>query len=177
MNIRQIIEEELYKKIDDDFRIISESLNNPIPVTLHKTSFGYSGEFVIEGNKYLITVEETVKNGSCFIFKFTMNDSFEMVGDVRKAFSVIPTIKKVVNDFIIEHKPTLFIFNKSDSSRGRERIYNEFSNEISKKYGYKRSIKTIGDNVLYMLTNNLNGDDYTESLSYIIKKYGEFDNS
>lgn len=159
--------------IKDEINVINEALNNPIPVTLIKTDYGYKGEFTIEGNNYLITIESMVEGGSCFIFKFSMNYSFDLVGDIRKAFSVIPTIKKVVDDFIKEHKPTLFIFTKSDNSRGRERVYNEFSNEVSKKYDYKRTVKQVGDNVLYMLAKNLTEDDYRQTMIYLITRYGE----
>lgn len=170
--INKILNEDFNKVIDEDFNVIIEAFKTPIPVELKKTNYGYEGFFNIESNVYTITIEKTC-DGECYLFKFNMNDSFDMVGDVRKAFSVIPTIKKVVEDFISEHRPNFFIFLKTDTSKSRERFYNEFSNELSKKWGYKLSIKQIPNSiVIYMLANNLNHDDYTNTLIYLSSRYG-----
>lgn len=170
--IKEILKEDFNQRIDTDFVIIKEALNAPIPVDLIKTNFGYEGNFKIENNKYIITIEKTC-DGECYLFKFTMNNSYNMVGDVRKAFSVIPTIKNVVEEFISKNNPNLFIFLKTDTVESRERIYNEFSDEISKKYDYKRSVKTIDNVVVYFLAHDLNEKDYLDTLYFITSKYGD----
>lgn len=172
--MKHLIKKMLKEDIESHLDGIVEALNNPINVTLNKTDYGYEGNFDIDKNHYLITIEDMTENDCCFIFKFSMNNSFDLVNDVRKAFSVIPTIRNVVETFIETHKPKLFIFNKSDSSKGRERVYNEFSDELSKKYGYNRSVRSIDNNVLYMLSNNLDKDNYLTSLEYLLKNYGDF---
>ncbi len=169
--IKKILKEDFNHRIDNDFIVIEEALNTPIPVDLIKTNFGYEGTFKIENNNYVITIEKTC-DGECYLFKFTMNNIYDMVGDVRKAFSVIPTIKKVVGEFISKNNPNLFIFLKTDTSESRERIYNEFSDEMSKKYDYKRSVKTIDNVVVYFLTHDLTEKDYLDTIYFITSKYG-----
>jgi hypothetical protein len=175
MNIKQIIEEEISisEKLDKLGDLVLEGLSEPIPVSIGKTDFGYGGEFTIENNVYTITIEETTDGDSCFLFKFTMNNSYDMVGDVRKALQVIPTIRTVVEDFIMEHKPTIFMFVKTDTSKSRERVYNEFSIEMSDKYGYSRSVKSNTDTVFYILGKDFTGDQYSDTVKFIINKYGE----
>jgi tryptophanyl-tRNA synthetase len=85
---------------------------------------------------------------------------------------VIPTIKKVVDEFISKNNPNLFIFLKTDTSESRERIYNEFSDEMSKKYDYKRSVKTIDNVVVYFLAHDLTEKDYLDTIYFITLKYG-----
>ena len=115
--------------------LVAEGLNQPLDVNLIKTDDGYTGKFEIEENVYMINIIETSEN--CFVFKFDRDGSYTMVNDVKKSFQVIPTIKKVAEDFILKYNPNMFSFFMTDGSKGRNKMYTTFMNEISKKYGYK----------------------------------------
>lgn len=170
--INKIIREEisLNDLINKTTDLIAEGLNNPIPVNLNKVGSNYEGEFNIDSNSYKIIIEETSPN--CYIFKFTKDDSYELVDDVKKAFQVIPTIRKVAENFIMENKPNMFSFFITDGSRGRDKMYPSFTNDISKKYNYEKNIKKYDDKIKsYILFNNKTTDEDFSSLIRNIDRY------
>lgn len=142
-SIKQIIREEFNNFIDNTSKLIIEGLSEPIPVNLNKKNNGYIGGFNIEDNHYEITIEESSPN--CYVFKFTRDDSYELSNNIKKAFQVIPTIKKVAEDFIKQNKPNMFSFFLTDGSSGRDKMYSKFTKEISEKYNYSKNIKNYGD--------------------------------
>lgn len=167
MEIRQIIVEELHNKLDYYTTLISEGLKDPIPTTINKTINGYGGEFWIGKNLYTITIDETSEQ--CYVFKFTRDDSHELTNDIKKAFQVIPTIEKVVEDFMQQHKPNMFSFFMTDGSSGRDKKYTSFINYVGDKYGYMKYIKKYDDKTKsYILFNEMVKDeDFQELIKYI----------
>lgn len=155
--------------IEETLNMVSEGLKSPIPVELRKVKTGYIGDFTIDNNHYRITINETSED--CYVFKFTRDDSYELTSDIKKAFQVIPTINKVAEDFIIEHKPNLFSFFMVDGSNGRDKRYGLFVNEMSNKYGYQVNIKTYGEkSKSYILFNeNVSDNDFKSLIDYIQK--------
>ena len=57
-----------------------------------------------------------------------------MTNDLKKAFSVIPTIKNAVFQVMDELDPEIFMFFAMDSSASRKKIYNSFCEELKENY-------------------------------------------
>jgi hypothetical protein len=140
---------DIKKLIDETLKEINEGLNEPLNVPLKRTDNGYVGSFEVEGNKYLITFIETTDD--CFICDFTKDGDHNLVNDLKKAFTVIPTIEKSVTDFIDRHRPKLFVFTKIDGSVGRDKFYTNFIRDITQKFGYLGHVKHKNKIKVYIL--------------------------
>lgn len=151
---------------------IFEGLNNPLPIILKKEEWGYGTEFDIGNRSYQVTIERTSEDDCCYLFKFSSDGSFELTNDIKNAFSVIPTIENIAKDFINNNKPNLFIFIKTDDSKGRDRMYREFTERTSLVYGYQYIIKQNNNLKLYILKNdNVTEDQLINSIEYILNNY------
>jgi hypothetical protein len=154
------------KLIEETLNKIIEGLNEPIEVPLTKTDSGYEGTFKIEDKVYDTYFNETSEN--CYVFNFTRDGEHTLKHDIKKTFTVIPTITKLVTDFMQEHTPNLFVFTKTDGSRGRDKYYSHFSEKISKKYGYNYLKKTVDDISVFILhKEKTTKEDYNNMIIYL----------
>jgi hypothetical protein len=123
-------------KFDDYYSIknimgrVVEGLNSPLEVIWDKTPNEWHGTFEIDDTKYII---EIINFSDCghWLFKFRAEDTgFDLTNDIKKAFSVLPTIEKACIDFLTEISPEVFVFCASDKSSGRKKLYTVFSHKI-----------------------------------------------
>lgn len=110
---------------------IMEGLSEPVDVNWEKNDNLWKGIFSINECDYEIIIKNFSKTQKHFLFKFTMNNSFDMANDLRKALSVIPTIENAATYFIEEVKPEAFIFTALDKSIGRKKMYSRYCEKIS----------------------------------------------
>lgn len=164
-SIRKIIREE----ISSIFNEINEGLNNPININLIKDGNDYVGNFIIDDVIYDINIINVGDNS--FLYKFTANGSYKLTNDIKKTFSVIPTIQNNVRNFLSEHDPRIFIFFKTDESKSRHRIYVEFINTISDEFNYNSLTKEYSDFTLYCLYNDeVDKDELKNVIMNVIKQ-------
>lgn len=158
MNIKKLINETLKE--------INEGLNEPLDIPLKKVYNGYVGSFEVGENKYLITFVET--SDGCFMCDFTKDGDHNLVNDLKKAFTVIPTIEKSVTNFIKEHNPKLFVFTKIDGSIGRDKFYTKFITDITQNFGYMGHTKSTDKIKAYILYDDrMSKNDYEVMVEYL----------
>jgi len=166
--MRDLIRKILKEEIDIYLKQISEGLNSPIDVALKKDGDDYEGEFNIDDTIYRITIINVGDNS--FLYKFTANNSYNLTNDIKKSFSVIPTIQNNVKYFIRSHNPRIFIFVKTDKSKSRERFYSEFTENTAIEFGYNYSIKNFDNMTFYVMFNDdVRDDEITSIIMSIIK--------
>mgnify|MGYP006318118129 CR=1 FL=1 len=155
---------------DNLFSNIQEGLNNPIPVNWEKSDDLWIGNFDIDTTNYEITIENISKKQSIFLFKFTANNSYELLSDVKKSFSTIPTIKKAAIDFISEKNPDAFLFFASDNSNSRKRFYTDFCTQYEQNSNYNYRQFPLDIYVFYTLYKTLDDKDFNMSINNLIIK-------
>ena len=163
--IRKILREE----IDFYLKQISEGLNEPINVELIKDGDDYKGIFNVDEVIYDINIINVGDNA--FLYKFTANNSYNLTNDIKKAFSIIPTIQNNVKNFIINYSPRIFIFVKTDKSKSRDRFYSEFLENTSNEFGYNYDIKNFENITFYCIYNDeVKNDEITSIIMSVIKQ-------
>lgn len=142
-----------FKDFDDFLNEISEGLNNPVPIVWEKTKDEWNGTFDIDEIPYKILVKNYSDNGKFFSFKFERNGNYNLANDVKRAFSVIPTIENAVNKFLEEMKPDMLVFTASDKSDMRKKMYSRYCDEASKKFKMSYEMTKIKetDTIIYKL--------------------------
>ena len=162
-----------FKDFDDFLNEISEGLNNPVNVSWEKSPSKWNGTFIVDDIPYKIVIKNHSDLGNFFSFKFERNGKFELVNDVKRAFSVIPTIEKAVDDFLEEVKPDMLIFTASDKSMMRKKMYDRYCSNASKKFKmfYETSIIEGTDTVVYKLISyTCDGIEMAKALNKIKKE-------
>ena len=120
------------------FKDLCEAGKNPIDIDWVKTSDKWSGTFVIEDITFIVMIKEN--NDYCktpvWEFKFTRDNSIQMINDFKYPFIVVPTIQKALSDFLDEVKPNIlgFVANKDD--KGRVKMYEKNSKLYASKHNY-----------------------------------------
>ena len=158
--------------IDGYLNDIFEKFNPPLEVSWSKVSDEWSGTFDINENKYFIMIKNYSQSNGNWLFKFKGNDSFDLVGDIKKAYTVLPTIKKSIVDFMDEMDPEVLFFIAADESIGRKKIYDRFCVEFSKSrflYYYTEQYKNTK---FFILTkHDYDGVEFANTISKIRKEY------
>lgn len=113
---------------------VKEGMNSPLEVEWTKSSSEWKGTFKIENTIYKIDMINLSEKTGHWLFKFSNNGNYEMTNDLKKAFSVIPTIKNAVFQVMDELDPEIFMFFAMDSSASRKKIYNSFCEELKENY-------------------------------------------
>lgn len=151
---------------------IKEGLNSPIDVSWVKSTDLWTGSFNIDSLPYEITIEKLSENQNVFLFKFSVNDSYEILNDVKKAFSTIPTIENSVNVFMSEVKPESLVFFALDESETRKRFYTNFCIRYTKENSeYKYKEFTLVNYHFYAIYNEkLDDNEFNKSINKIILK-------
>lgn len=163
--------DDLKKLVEVTVKKLLEGLAQSLNVELTQSGNNYFGEFLIEDKKYELTFESLSNKEKHYLFKFTSDGDYKLVNDIKKAFTTIPTIQKVSEDFIVEHNPQLFIFTKTDSSLGRDRFYVEFCSKIQQNYGYSYSKTQVEDVTIYILGKNFTKEEYFNTFNKIKELY------
>lgn len=148
-----------------------EGLNNPLTISWTKNPKEWLGTFSIDNTNYEIKIKNFSEIEKHFLFKFTANNSFDLTNDVKKAFSVIPTIDEAATNFIKEEKPQAFMFCAIDESTTRKLFYDRFCHRIRKNFKYNYKKETVGNKEFYILTNGANVSDLKQSLEKISNEY------
>jgi hypothetical protein len=131
-----------------------EGLNEPIEVQWQKSKSSWRGNFLIDDANYSIKAVNFSSKQKHFLFKFDVDGSYELKNDLKKAFSVIPTVEKAAIDFITEINPEAFIFCANDSSSGRKKFYGNFSRKIAKEFKMEYSTEKRQDFEMFILVNS-----------------------
>ena len=157
-------------KEQDFLKKIFEGLNKPALISWNKKQNKWVGKFSIETIEYEIFIKNFSKKQRHFLFKFTADNSFNLKNDLKKAFTVIPTIDKAAENFIKETMPEAFLFCALDSSTSRKIFYDRFCNKIRRKYKYNYESKISGDYEFYILAQkNVDVNDLNNTINKIIK--------
>ena len=143
----------LTKTIDDFFKSINDGLNSPIPIEWVKDPNNWYGIFHIDDTKYEIFIKNKSDKEKHFLFELRANDKYDMVEDLKKAFTTIPTVEGAATDFIIEEKPEAFLFCALDDSASRKRKYDSFCIKIRKQFKYEYLKRTYGICEFYILAS------------------------
>lgn len=125
-----------------------------LPIEWHKNSKIWLGKFYIDDNKFDIRIESSdryCKNVDVWEFEFTRNNSTKMKNDFKYPYVVVPTIKKAMEDFLKEKKPSVlgFVGNKDD--KGRVKMYEKNSKYYSDKFDYKLFLDKSTEYYAYVL--------------------------
>jgi len=115
-----------FKKFDEYMYGIQEALNIPISVIWKKTKTSWTGQFKIEENTYTIKIKNYSSNKKHYLFKFDANGKFNLLNDIKKAYSTIPTIESAATEFIKIERPDVFIFCSTNDSKARNVFYDIF---------------------------------------------------
>ena len=139
---------------------VEEALNTPIQVDWIKTNYAWRGTFAIEKNIHEILILNFSKHGH-WLFSFKCNDTYKLINDPRKVWSVIPTIDNAALDFVEETKPAVLFFSAKDDSTGRKKFYTKFCQDIENKFNYNfQSIKGTNNSNFYVLYSPIKHDNY-----------------
>ena len=159
--------------IENIFKQIREGLNSPLEVSWIKSKNEWRGNFIIENNTYEIQILNFSDNGH-WLFKFTANDKYELTNDIKKAYSVIPTIHKAAVDFVDEISPEAFIFCASDKSSSRKKIYTRFCEDMEKSHELYFHTERVNHLMLFMLLKPLyDGTELALSTTKIIRNLSQ----
>ena len=159
-----ILREILHKNLND----LAEAFNTPIDVKWNKGK-NWVGEFEIDGGKYQVEITSHSDKEKHYLFKFTLDDKFDMINDVKKALTTIPTIKKAAIDFINEVKPNVLMFTALDKSRGRVKMYTSFCNDIKQSHGYEYMVKEMNGKKLFILLKEADPMELLNSIHDVLK--------
>jgi hypothetical protein len=147
---------------------VAEGLNEPLTIQWDKNKDIWNGSFSIDNKIYKIIIKNFSQSGH-WLFKFTADDSFKLTNDVKKAFTVLPTIEKAAKDFIKEKDPEIFMFAALDKSIGRKKMYTKFSESISKEFNLGFYEKQSNDEKLFILhKNEYDGLEFSKTLVKIV---------
>lgn len=166
----------MIKKFKDYFSIekiidrVVEGLNSPLEINWNKNENFWKGSFNIDDINYLIEIENFSEKGH-WLFKFrTEEKNYELINDIKKAFSTIPTIEKACIDFISEVKPEILVFSATDDSEGRKKLYTLFCHKIEKEFNMIYYTEKKEKMQLFILhKENYDGVEFSLSLRKMIK--------
>ena len=151
---------------------IFEAFEKSTEILWNKFPMHWKGHFKVQDTEYEIFAKNYSTKGQ-WLFKFTGNGSFDLIGDYKKAFIVLPTIEKAINELFIEKDPEVFIFLTVDDSRGRKNLYERFCKKIQAERNLNYQTEEYGDTKFYLLTKHeYDGMELNNTLSRIRKDYG-----
>lgn len=158
--------------VDSYLDKIFEQFNEPVSIEWDKTSDTWSGIFSIEDNEYKIFIKNYSKLGN-WLFKFSCNNSFDMVGDLKKAFTVLPTIKKAVTDFWNEVQPEVLFFFASDKYMSRKRFYDRFCLEFQREHDLNYYTENHKSTQFFILTQQIyDGVEFARTIQKVVAGIG-----
>lgn len=153
------------KSFDDLFDNITEALDQPLPVKWIKSPTNWVGIFDTTENEYNIVI--TKEDYDVWKYKYYLKKEGKLSTKLTNlnydVYKVLSTINRSVYDFIDEVSPNGLIFGAENDSPTRVKFYSKFSNNCSKKYGYRLYTKAHGQSdvnpTLYILYHKLSPEE------------------
>jgi hypothetical protein len=138
------------------FLKINELLDNPVHIKWIDGGDILIGEFSVNSKKYFIKTKN--KGGDIWSFKFYKLNETKLETDLNldisdriNVFRVLPTIEDGFIYLIDNKNPKSIIFGASDNSKGRKKLYDSFSQKISKKYNFEYKTNLKNDKQIFIL--------------------------
>lgn len=147
--MKNMTNKQFIKKMDDYFKMISEAFDNPLDIRWIDKGDKLIGLFTVYNHVYQINCD-SIGDGF-WTYKFFFYDTEKNIMDPnltefnKDKFRVLPTIKKGIINLINVKNPICIIYGSLDESRGRKKLYNSTSIELSKNYNYKYTTQGIGE--------------------------------
>ncbi len=139
------------------FSKIEEAYDNPVEIDwILNDNNSLIGVFKINNNLYKIACINEGNNIWSYKFYYNDgdNDKTELTGFKKDSFKVLPTITIGLENLIVTKKPDAVIYAAFDSSHGRKKLYDSFSNNFSKKYEFRYKTYQFADKQVYILYKN-----------------------
>jgi len=154
----------------DDYLMLAEALNNPLPINWQTNNNSYIGEFIINNNTYVIDCKDLGDDVWFFSFDYIgLNNirSNALTYNNKDVYRILPTIKEAFEHLYNTKNPNCIIFAIFDDSTGRRKIYDRFANEFS--YNHKLNLlnKESNGKHIYSIYNNKIDKEY---MSFVILK-------
>lgn len=168
-----------YLKNNNDFNFdkslndLFEGFNTPTQIKWIDNKNKLIGLFIVNDKIYQITCEQ--KNNDIWTYKFYLYDKDKNQLDVELTnfksgyMSVLSTIR-VGMEYLIENKKVKsIIFGATDKSKGRKSLYQNFSEELSKKYDFNLSSNEISDKKIFILYKDIDKEILFKTVENIIE--------
>lgn len=144
------------KNLDDYFKMMSESFDDPLPIKWVDNVNTLIGLFTVNNNVYQISCIEKANNIWKYDFYIVEKDkniitlSPELTNKEKDKFRVLPTIKDGLDYLILKKSPKSIIIGATDRSRGRKKLYESTLRNIAnnKEYEFYTKIYQITDDIL-----------------------------
>lgn len=161
-------------KFDKFMNDIYESYDNPVDIKW-VDNIQLTGLFIVSDIIYKIECKS--RENDIWTFKFMRHDiglnSFSLnltpTNSIDK-MSVLGTVRKGMRYLIDNKNPKGLIFSALDSSDGRKKLYNSYSNEIVREYNYNLKTNLQDDKMIFILYKNINIDLIINEIGEIINE-------
>jgi hypothetical protein len=162
----------IFKKINDYFDFISESLNSPKDIDWKIIDGNLIGFF--EVNSVLYRIECLMQIGNNYSFSFSWNNNgiweYNITNFERGAFYVLSTIISGIEYLYNQYKPNSIIFSAIDESSTRKRLYKQYCDSFCKKTNYKLIDRGNEKFIMYVIYNENISDSEKEDIFNSIQK-------
>ena len=136
---------------------LEETMDNPYPVSLERTSNGYSSQVKLpDGTSLDIFFKEQGGDPEEYHVEFKRDSSWKITGsgDAQRVFA---TVLSAIFKFLSQHKPRLITFaavkqSLSGAGPSRAKLYTRMVNRYASQAGYDVYIEDQGDQVVFELT-------------------------
>ena len=150
-------------KFDDFIKILLESYDNPVDIKWVDKNNKLIGLFIIDNTIYKIECNSHDDNIWSYKFMRHIKDNnFTLqLNDVNNKIStlskmcILGTVRKGMEYLILSKNPSALIFSALDDSIGRKKLYQRFSDEISKKFKYNKDTYLQDDSQVFILYKNI----------------------
>lgn len=154
---------------------MNEGLNNPVDIKWVDKENELGGFFIVNDRVYNIICKN--KGDNVWTYKFYIYDKDKMLSpelskDNKNVFRVLPTIELGFYYLLDTKNPSALIYGALDESEGRKKLYNSFSEKISKKYGFIYNTNRTNNKQIYILynTNIINKDVVFNKVKEIVEE-------
>ena len=164
------------KKMDDYLNMIAESLNNPLEIKWVGNPDNLIGLFNVDNRIFKINCVEKGNNIWKFDFYFLKNNIFspELTGHGKDRFRILPTVKDGMYYLHQIKNPNAIIYGAVDDSKGRKKIYENFSRDFAKEKKYMFYTKIEDNKQIYVLyKESMNTDILFDAIYKIVEEERE----
>jgi len=136
------------KKIEEYFDNLLEAFDNPLPIKWIDKDNILRGLFTVNDNIYQIVCANKGNNIWKYDFYFfDKNKDFkpELTGLEKDKFRVLPTVKVGMKYLYDSKDINAIVFGASDKSKGRKKIYEQFSKDFSTENNLEYYTKIYSD--------------------------------
>jgi hypothetical protein len=167
------------KKLDEYFDMLSEVLNNPLPIKWIDNHNKLRGLFTVNDNIYQIVCENKNRNiwrYDFYFYKENKEFTTELTGINKDKFRVLPTVELGIKYLFENKNPDAIVFGASDNSKGRKKIYESFCFKFSKDNNLEFYTKVHSDiennidrQIFIMFKKTINRDILSETIFKILE--------